>query len=253
MQLLKPSALIGVSTNPDCFTEEIIKLMTATNGRPIIFPLSNPTRKSECTFAAAVQHSDGKVISPPRPQHHAIVITRSAQVLFASGSPFDDYTHGGVTLRPAQANNAYIFPGHTPPPVPPLRAAFSFSFSLCSQCLVAGIGLGAIVSGMKNISDECFLVSAKSLSEQTTAEDLKAGCLFPALENIRAVSGKVRARACEADIAHLTARLVLQVAAAVAEFAWSSGIATAPKPADVLSHVTASMWEPLYPQAASAL
>jgi hypothetical protein len=48
---------------------------------------------------------------------------------------------------------------------------------------------------MKSISDECFLVSAKSLSEQATAEDLKAGCLFPALENIRAVSGKVRAPA----------------------------------------------------------
>ena len=67
VKLLKPSALIGVSTNPDCFTEEIIKLMTATNSRPIIFPLSNPTRKSECTFAAAVQHSDGKV----RTLHHS--------------------------------------------------------------------------------------------------------------------------------------------------------------------------------------
>jgi len=187
VQLLKPSALIGVSTNPDCFTEEIIKLMTANNSRPIIFPLSNPTRNSECTFAAAVQHSDGKV-------------------LFASGSPFDDYTHGGITLRPAQANNAYIFPG---------------------------LGLGAIVSGMKSISDECFLVSARSLSEQATAEDLKAGCLFPALENIRAVSAKV--------------------AAAVADFAWKSGVATVPKPADVLAHVTASMWEPVYPQTPSAL
>lgn len=113
VRLLKPSALIGVSTNPDCFTEEIIKLMTANNSRPIIFPLSNPTRKSECTFAAAVQHSDGKVSraapsqhSHAQPLHHALL-----QVLFASGSPFDDYTHGGITLRPAQANNAYIFPG----------------------------------------------------------------------------------------------------------------------------------------------
>jgi malate dehydrogenase (oxaloacetate-decarboxylating)(NADP+) len=121
VKLLKPSALIGVSTNPDCFTEEIIKLMTATNSRPIIFPLSNPTRKSECTFAAAVQHSDGKVSSAQhdpcthvkaRPDiFHTSSVTLCSQVLFASGSPFDDYSHGGVTLRPAQANNAYIFPG----------------------------------------------------------------------------------------------------------------------------------------------
>jgi hypothetical protein len=41
-------------------------------------------------------------------------MTRHSQVLFASGSPFDDHTHGGVTLRPAQANNAYIFPGAQP-------------------------------------------------------------------------------------------------------------------------------------------
>ena len=41
-------------------------------------------------------------------------MTPHSQVLFASGSPFDDHTHGGVTLRPAQANNAYIFPGAQP-------------------------------------------------------------------------------------------------------------------------------------------
>ena len=158
VKLLKPSALIGVSTNSDCFTEDIIKLMTAMNGRPIIFPLSNPTRKSECTFAAAVQHSDGKArqtIHFARPtslpfQPHAFLspaivdsvfslspaIVDSVfvfQVLFASGSPFDDYTHGGVTLRPAQANNAYIFPG-----TPPFPALFCFlMFSLLSSHVMA--------------------------------------------------------------------------------------------------------------------
>ena len=113
------------------------------------------------------------------------------------------------------------------------------------------------MSGMKTISDDCFLVSARSLSEQTSAEDLKAGCLFPALENIRTVSAKVGARASDRTCMSARSRhsfyLMLQVAAAVAEFAWSSGIATVPKPADVLGHVNASMWDPVYPQLSSAL
>jgi hypothetical protein len=86
LQLLKPSALIGVSTNPDCFTEEIIKLMTATNSRPIIFPLSNPTRKSECTFAAAVQHSDGKVLCSPQPHTLSRLFSRFLRRALRAGS-----------------------------------------------------------------------------------------------------------------------------------------------------------------------
>lgn len=119
----------------------------------------------------------------------------------------------------------------------------------------AGLGLGAILSGVKTISDECFLVSARSLSEQATADDLKAGCLFPALENIRTVSAKVRS---PVDIVlggmqRSNFALFLQVAAAVAEYAWSSGVASGDKPADMLSHALANMWDPVYPQTASAL
>jgi malic enzyme len=125
--------------------------------------------------------------------------------------------------------------------------------------LIAGIGLGAIVSGMKHISDDCFLVSARCLSEQATPEDLKAGCLFPALENIRAVSAKVRASRQYQHKRFVTSIQVflliefLQVAAAVAEFAWNSGVASGAKPEDVLGHVTSVMWDPVYPQTASAL
>ena len=91
----------------------------------------------------------------------------------------------------------------------------------------AGLGLGAIASGIKSISDDMFLVSARSLSQQATAEDLAAGCLFPALENIRAVSAKVRVCAARArgGFKGESCR-VAQVAAAVAEFAWDSGAAT---------------------------
>ena len=97
IELLRPTALIGVSTQPGSFTKEAIERMAAINERPIIFPLSNPTSKAECTFEEAMRYSEGRV-------------------LFASGSPFPEYN--GVA--PSQANNAYIFP------------AIGYAASLCS-------------------------------------------------------------------------------------------------------------------------
>lgn len=66
--------------------------MSALNPRPIIFPLSNPVRLSECEFREAVEWSKGKAI-------------------FASGSPFSEQTYNGRMLYPGQGNNMYIFPG----------------------------------------------------------------------------------------------------------------------------------------------
>ncbi|KAL1703644.1 hypothetical protein EV121DRAFT_280993 [Schizophyllum commune] len=89
---VKPTALLGLSTITDAFTPEVIRRMSDLNARPIIFPLSNPVRLSECSFEAAVAHSDGRV-------------------LFASGSPFEPIEFKGKTLYPGQGNNMYIFPG----------------------------------------------------------------------------------------------------------------------------------------------
>ena len=74
------------------FNQSVIQTMSALNPRPIIFPLSNPVRLSECSFESAVAHSDGRV-------------------LFASGSPFEPIEFKGRTLYPGQGNNMYIFPG----------------------------------------------------------------------------------------------------------------------------------------------
>jgi malate dehydrogenase (oxaloacetate-decarboxylating)(NADP+) len=71
------------------FTKEVIQLMAALNPRPIIFPLSNPVRLSECTFEDAMVHSNGRAI-------------------FASGSPFDPI---GSREPHGQANNFLVFPG----------------------------------------------------------------------------------------------------------------------------------------------
>ncbi|MCE2788339.1 MAG: NAD-dependent malic enzyme [Saprospiraceae bacterium] len=89
---LKPTILIGASGAKGAFTREIISLMSSQNDRPVIFALSNPTSKSECTAEEAYEYSEGRVI-------------------FASGSPFAPVSYHDQIFVPGQANNVYIFPG----------------------------------------------------------------------------------------------------------------------------------------------
>lgn len=92
MDHVKPTIIMGLSTIGGAFTPELLQKMGQWNDHPIIFPLSNPSSKSECTFEQAITNTDGRA-------------------LFASGSPFHPVTYKGKTYHPGQGNNMYVFPG----------------------------------------------------------------------------------------------------------------------------------------------
>jgi malate dehydrogenase (oxaloacetate-decarboxylating)(NADP+) len=139
---VRPHVLIGATGAPGTFTKTVVEQMSAINERPAIFALSNPTSKAECTAEQAYAWSGGKA-------------------LFASGSPFGPVTFEGKTLRPAQGNNVYVFPG---------------------------IGLGAVACRARTLPDELFLAAARTLADLVRPADLEQGSLYPPLRDIRKIS-----------------------------------------------------------------
>jgi len=180
IRTLKPTAIIGVAAVGGTFTPEVLQTMAEINKLPIIFALSNPTSKAECSAEEAYQQTNGRV-------------------LFACGSPYDPVTLNGTTYVPRQGNNSYIFPG---------------------------VGLGAIASGTRLVTDEMFMAAAHTLADLVSDEDLRQGSLYPALPRIREVS------------AH--------IAAAVADVAYKRGLAAGHMPNDLLGYVQSQMYDPHY-------
>ncbi|MDX1513838.1 MAG: NAD-dependent malic enzyme [Gammaproteobacteria bacterium] len=180
----KPTVLIGTSGQAGSFTEALVREMAAHVDRPALFALSNPTSKTEVHPADALAWSEGRA-------------------LVATGSPFDDVVHEGVTHRIGQGNNVFCFPG---------------------------IGLGAIASGARLVTDGMLLAAARAVAEQVPESDLQSGCVYPEVYNLRPVS--------------------LAVAEAVANAAISEGVTEEEKDEGdsrtIAERVAAHVWHPEY-------
>ena len=139
---VKPSILIGVSTVYNAFNKQVVVEMSKHVGRPIIMPLSNPTSKSEAHPQDIMNWSKGKAV-------------------VATGSPFSNIQYNGRTMRIAQGNNAYIFPG---------------------------LGLGVMAAKATRLTNNMIYAACKALSQLSPFRNDQNASLLPPISEIKNVS-----------------------------------------------------------------
>jgi len=135
----KPSVLIGVSGQAGAFTEQAVREMAQYAERPVIFPLSNPTSRSEAIPRDLMNWTSGRA-------------------LIGTGTAFDPVNVGGKTVRIAQTNNSYIFPG---------------------------LALGIVAAQAKRVTDAMVKAAAAELIRHLPTQTDKEGSLLPSLSDAR--------------------------------------------------------------------
>lgn len=143
---VRATTLIGLSTIGSAFTEQIVREMASKVARPIIFPLSNPTDRSEAHPADLYPWTDGRA-------------------LIATGSPFPPVYFGGKTIPVSQCNNVYIFPA--------------------IGLAVLALRPASELLGTKRITDGMMIAAARTLAEHSPALADSSAPLLPALTGLR--------------------------------------------------------------------
>lgn len=197
---VKPHVLIGTSTKPKAFTEEVVKEMAKHVDRPIIFPLSNPTRLHEADPKDLNDWTKGKA-------------------LIATGSPFPPVEYNGKKYDVCKCTKSL------------LKQAWLTCTAECNNSEVfPAIGLGAVLSRSRLLSDKMLVAAVKALAAQSPAlKDPDKG-LLPDVVNVRELS--------------------VQIAKAVIKQAVEESLATEKgipeKDEDLDAWIRAQMWDPRY-------
>ncbi|MFS0779918.1 NAD-dependent malic enzyme [Neobacillus sp. 3P2-tot-E-2] len=174
VQRVKPTILIGTSGQAGAFTEEIVKEMSKHIERPIIMPMSNPTSLAEAVPDNLIKWTNGKA-------------------LIATGSPFANVEHNGVSYEIGQSNNAFVFPG---------------------------LGLGAIVAKAEKISKGMFAAAAYAVARMSDTSTQGAS-LLPPIEKLHEVSKYVAIEVANAAIHEGISRADIQdIEAAIENAMW---------------------------------
>lgn len=157
---VKPNVLVGTSTVPKAFAEDIVRAMAEHVDRPIILPLSNPTKLHEAVPADILAWTDGKA-------------------LVATGSPFKPvkgpWGQDGkeVEIEVAECNNSVVFPG---------------------------IGLGAVLSRSKLVTDKMLVAAVSGVAELSSALKDDTAPLLPGVDEVRRVSVRVARKVIQAAV-----------------------------------------------------